>query len=172
MATDRRGVLKTLTYVIGGLIGAVVAVPALGYVLFPARRKTVEGGADPIPVADLDEIPSERPIRVPVVAPAQRDAWSNVRNVPLGAVWLRRTGEKSVLALTATCPHLGCSVDFDPADGDFHCPCHTSAFDRDGNRKSGPAKRGMDPLDTVIEGGRVAVKFVRYKPDTAKREKA
>lgn len=52
--------------------------------------------------------------------------------------------DKDPLALSARCPHLGCTVAYDARDGLFRCPCHGSVFDPLGRRISGPAERGMD----------------------------
>jgi Rieske Fe-S protein len=49
---------------------------------------------------------------------------------------------------SATCPHLGCVVHFNPMENSFDCPCHGSRFDaRDGARLNGPADRGLAPAD-------------------------
>ena len=62
------------------------------------------------------------------------------------------------------CPHLGCSVNVAPeASAGFACPCHTSAFEKDGKRKSGPSPRDLDALATRIEEGFVAVDFKRFR---------
>lgn len=168
---SRRGFLKTLNLIIGGAIGAAMAVPVLGYVLFPVKRRTVQAADEPVPVANLDEIPRDKPIRVAVVAPEQRDAWSTVKNVTLGSCWLRRTADDKVVAFTATCPHLGCSIELEDDGKAFHCPCHHSGFDLDGKHVKGPALRGMDELETKLDGTRVFVRFARFKPNTAGREK-
>ena len=70
-----------------------------------------------------------------------------------------------VTAFSAVCPHLGCSVNVASEGGalGFACPCHTSAFGPDGNRKSGPTPRDMDVLATRVEGGFVAVDFRRFR---------
>lgn len=153
------------------MIGAVLAVPAVRFVLFPARRKIVDGPDAMVPVALADSV-TEKPLRVEVAVAEQRDAWSKAQEVRLGAAWLVRDGAQ-IRAFSTTCPHLGCSVDYDPTADAFRCPCHTSAFDRDGNRVSGPAKRGMDPLETRIDAdGRVSVRFRRFRLDTSEREEA
>jgi Rieske Fe-S protein len=171
--TPRRGFLKAATALIGGAIGAVLAVPIVRYVLFPAGRKVVAGADDPVPVADLGAIkPGAPPLRVQIRIPEQRDAWSRQKDVPLGAAWVSRTPDGGVRALSATCPHLGCAIDFDAQAGEFRCPCHTSAFAADGKRLSGPSKRDMDPLETTVDEGRVLVRFQRFKLDVADREKA
>jgi menaquinol-cytochrome c reductase iron-sulfur subunit len=171
--TPRRGFLKTATVFLGGAIGAVLAVPIVRYVIFPVGRKIVVAGDVPVPVVDETAVkPGAPPLRVQIRAPEQHDAWSKVTDVPLGAAWLSRGEDGKVRALSATCPHLGCAVDFDPQAGHFRCPCHTSAFGADGKRISGPAKRDMDPLDCSVAEGKVLVRFERFKQDVAEREKA
>src|SRR5688500_14781531 len=102
---SRRSFLKAVNLAIGGVIAAVLAVPAVRFFLFPARRKIVEGPTDFLPVAASQSV-TARPLRVEIVAPAQRDAWSRVENVRLGAAWLVRDGGGGIRAFTTTCPHL------------------------------------------------------------------
>jgi Rieske Fe-S protein len=108
----------------------------------------------------LDQLRENEPKRVAIVSD-RRDAWNYEKGVELGSVWLVKRGDK-VLALSAVCPHLGCSVNATAA-GTFACPCHTSAFDGDGKRKSGPSPRDMDSLSTKIEDGFVTVDFRRFR---------
>jgi cytochrome b6-f complex iron-sulfur subunit len=49
-------------------------------------------------------------------------------------------------ALSAKCPHLGCTVNFDAVSGRFKCPCHGSVFAASGKWISGPAQRNLQPL--------------------------
>src|SRR6266568_5260074 len=154
----RRGFLKLVTIALGGMVGAVLAVPAIRFVIFPTRRKIVNGPEAMVAVALAEEV-TEKPLRVEVTISQQRDAWAKIDNVKLGAAWLVRSGGQ-IRAFTTTCPHLGCSVDYDPQADAFRCPCHRSAFDKAGNRVSGPAKRGLDPLESEVDAdGRVAVRF-------------
>ncbi len=170
--TDRRGFLKVLNLALGSLVGAVMAVPFVRYLFFPVRRRTVAGPSDPVPIAQAEDV-TRVPLRVDIVVPEQRDAWSKVENVRLGAAWVFRDDAGTIQAFTTTCPHLGCAVDYDKGADKFRCPCHTSQFDRDGTRISGPTKRGLDPLPTSVdEEGSVRVRFVRFKPDVPDREEA
>ncbi|MDA3037997.1 MAG: Rieske 2Fe-2S domain-containing protein [Actinomycetota bacterium] len=49
-----------------------------------------------------------------------------------------------VVALYQTCPHLGCRVPECKTSQWFECPCHGSQYNRVGEKKGGPAPRGMD----------------------------
>lgn len=49
-----------------------------------------------------------------------------------------------VVALYQTCPHLGCRVPECGTSQWFECPCHGSQYNRVGEKKGGPAPRGMD----------------------------
>lgn len=49
-----------------------------------------------------------------------------------------------VTALFQTCPHLGCRVPECATSQWFECPCHGSQYNRVGEKKGGPAPRGLD----------------------------
>ena len=48
------------------------------------------------------------------------------------------------VALYQKCPHLGCRVPQCDTSQWFECPCHGSQYNRVGEKKGGPAPRGMD----------------------------
>ncbi len=52
--------------------------------------------------------------------------------------------DAGVVALYQTCPHLGCRVPECGTSQWFECPCHGSQYNRVGEKKGGPAPRGMD----------------------------
>jgi Rieske Fe-S protein len=43
-----------------------------------------------------------------------------------------------VVALSNTCPHLGCKVHWEIRNQRFFCPCHQGVFDSDGVATAGP----------------------------------
>jgi cytochrome b6-f complex iron-sulfur subunit len=57
--------------------------------------------------------------------------------------------EKGYVALYQKCPHLGCRVPFCDSSQWFECPCHGSKYNHVGEKRGGPAPRGMDrfPID-------------------------
>ena len=51
--------------------------------------------------------------------------------------------EEGFYALSAVCSHLGCLSAWKPDSGVIACPCHGSAFRRDGTIIAGPAPRPL-----------------------------
>jgi Rieske Fe-S protein len=165
---QRRSILKGAVSALGAALGAVVAAPILALVGHPLRRRAGPA-VEPLPVGKLAQLPDGEPVRAQVIAPVQRDAWTRFEKVALGAVWLIRRGDR-VDALSTTCPHAGCFVDWEPAKRHFACPCHGSAFGLDGKCTGGPSPRGMDTLETVARDGEVLVKFQRFRQATPDKE--
>jgi cytochrome b6-f complex iron-sulfur subunit/menaquinol-cytochrome c reductase iron-sulfur subunit len=166
----RRGALKHLLVVGGAAVGCIVAAPAAVFVAAPARATGGSGGQRDqrwVKTVRLDALTDGEPKKVSIVDD-ERDAWTIQRGVDLGSVWLVRRGA-DVVALSAVCPHLGCTVGSLP-DGSFVCPCHDSTFTATGDAVSGPSPRGMDPLATKIEDGVVLVDFKRFRTGTRDRE--
>jgi cytochrome b6-f complex iron-sulfur subunit len=56
------------------------------------------------------------------------------------------------VALWQTCPHLGCRVPECQTSQWFECPCHGSQYNRVGEKKGGPAPRGMDRFAMEASG--------------------
>ncbi|NDH97889.1 MAG: hypothetical protein EBZ17_10640, partial [Actinobacteria bacterium] len=48
------------------------------------------------------------------------------------------------------CPHLGCRVPECVTSQWFECPCHGSQYNRVGEKRGGPAPRGMDRFATSV----------------------
>jgi cytochrome b6-f complex iron-sulfur subunit len=72
--------------------------------------------------------------------------------------------DRSVMALYRKCPHLGCQI---PPLCDkshwFECLCHGSKYTILGEKRDGPAPRGMDHFPVSLNGSKV------YVVDTGKK---
>src|SRR5207249_1213889 len=137
-----------------GLIGTVLGlVPfGAGMVVFldPLRRKSSLN--DAVRVASIEALPADGiPRKFPVLA-TRVDAWNKFPQVPVGAVYLRRTGDKTVKALNVICPHAGGFVDYVADCNCFICPLHNSKFALDGriSDPKSPAPRAMDALEVDL----------------------
>jgi cytochrome b6-f complex iron-sulfur subunit len=58
--------------------------------------------------------------------------------------------QSGIVALYQKCPHLGCRVPQCVSSQWFECPCHGSQYNRVGEKKGGPAPRGMDRFAFVV----------------------
>jgi cytochrome b6-f complex iron-sulfur subunit len=65
--------------------------------------------------------------------------------------------EAGIVALYQKCPHLGCRVPECVSSQWFECPCHGSQYNRVGEKKGGPAPRGMDRFPVTITADGSAV---------------
>jgi menaquinol-cytochrome c reductase iron-sulfur subunit len=167
----RRGFLaKFVAVACGGIAGFVPAAAGVWSFLDPLGRRAA--AARFIPVAELGAIPADGvPRRFPVIAD-RKDAWTGYAAEPIGAVWLRREqGSDTVQALTAKCPHAGCSVEMGPGGGCFRCPCHNSEFTFDGGIVApSPSPRPMDSLECEVgKDGKVAVKWEDFLAGVAQK---
>jgi menaquinol-cytochrome c reductase iron-sulfur subunit len=163
-ADPRRGFLaKVLAIACGGIATLTPLAAGLWAFFHPLGRRSAM--ARFVPVANLSAIPADGvPRRFPVVTD-RMDAWTGYAAEPVGAVWLRReAGSDVVQALSATCPHAGCSVEMAAGGTCFRCPCHNSEFTFGGGIvHPSPSPRPMDPLDCRVEdGGAVAVKWQMF----------
>ena len=61
--------------------------------------------------------------------------------------------EAGVVALYQKCPHLGCRVPECKSSQWFECQCHGSQYNRVGEKKGGPAPRGMDRFAVSVTNG-------------------
>lgn len=168
----RRGALTILATLAAGALATLAPVgAALALVCDPLRRRgAAQAGDGYSPVAPLEALPPDGVPRVFPVIRAPVDAWNRHEPQPIGSVYLRRTSDDSpVTALSATCPHAGCFVNFVRSQEEFVCPCHASAFEPDGARidpRTCPSPRGLDTLEVAVREGQIWVKYERFRPAT------
>jgi cytochrome b6-f complex iron-sulfur subunit len=61
--------------------------------------------------------------------------------------------QAGLVALYQKCPHLGCRVPECTSSQWFECPCHGSQYNQVGEKKGGPAPRGMDRFAMEVTAG-------------------
>lgn len=160
--SGRRTVLKWISSVLATGVASIVGVPAVTSTIGSLRRQ-VTPQAKFRRVARLADLPADRPVMIPVIGDVQ-DAWTLHPNESIGRVWLMRgelddadLARTPVRALSAVCPHLGCTVQMAADSTHFACPCHKADFAFDGQRRVDPqasrpnaSPRSMDPLQIQI----------------------
>ena len=161
---ERRGFIKFLCIVIGGIVSAVPFGAGIWAYINPLTREKGVDGDGFLKITSLDAIPDDgTPAKFSVIADKE-DAWNKFKNISVGAIYLRKEAGK-VKALHTVCPHLGCFIDYRSTKSDFFCPCHNSNFKLDGSIVSGVSPRPMDPLEIEIRNKvEVWVKFQNFQP--------
>lgn len=136
---DRRHLLRIAGgAAAGATLGAAVAEPA--------------AASSRMPVVALDDLRPLEPVQFdyPEGAPAVL--------IDLGRPVEGGVGpNRSILAVSTLCQHMGCPVNFDPASLEFVCHCHGSryALERGGMAVEGAATRGLPRIALVIEKGQI-----------------
>ena len=80
-----------------------------------------------------------------------------VKHVESGRFYISHLEDGTLLAMWHRCTHLGCTVPWNESEGDFHCPCHSSIYNRKGEVISGPAPRPLDTFQIEIVDDEVIV---------------
>jgi cytochrome b6-f complex iron-sulfur subunit len=85
------------------------------------------------------------------------EALSNARAAYASAPGVLEGMEAGYVALYQKCPHLGCRVPECTTSQWFECPCHGSQYNQAGEKKGGPAPRGMDRFPLALQGSTLVV---------------
>jgi cytochrome b6-f complex iron-sulfur subunit len=67
------------------------------------------------------------------------------------------TADGTYRAVSATCTHLGCTVQYRSDMHQVWCACHNGIYDTNGRNVSGPPPRPLDAFDVHIRGDEVVV---------------
>jgi len=121
---NRRDFLSRLIKWSAALICAVLVYPLLRFLGFTIKPK---------------------PRYVKVAAPLSVSGFHAERDFILFA------GNDAPRAISRTCTHLGCRVNFLEDKQIIECPCHQSRFTPEGTLISGPAKRDLPSFAVEIQ---------------------
>ena len=156
----RRRFLKWLIRVGYGAFAVAFLLPALALRTLKSEAKSVVSG-DILVYATGDQAGS--PISIDELAPGSAvqafpEGKSDNQNTLIQLVHLPDAAEPALVAYSAICTHLGCSVLAQlNKEGNIVCPCHGSVFDP-ANRAAvvnGPAGRPLPglPISVEADGG-------------------
>ena len=138
-----RGILGMMVVAISGFGAAVHRLP----VADPDERLRLQDQRwAPSPTSRRSPTPSS-----PSTTPRAGSTSTRTRPIDVpgqGQEGLRRRlligMEQGWVALYQKCVHLGCRVPWCQSSQWFECPCHGSKYNRVGEKKGGPAPRGLD----------------------------
>jgi Rieske Fe-S protein len=138
-AHTRRAFLFKLSLALNAAVGAVLAVPLVGYLLGPAIKKSTPTGAW-ISLGPLTDFPIGETRLADFCSPVASLTDGETAKV---ACWVRRISEQKFQVFAINCAHLGCPVRWFAQSKLFLCPCHGGAYYEDGSRASGPPERAL-----------------------------
>src|SRR6516164_4681187 len=151
---SRRGVLTKLGILFNGLVGAVLAIPAVGFILSAVTRGRGGGFRSWVTLGSASQFPEGETrlatFRHPYVGPTDGKTADT-------ACWVRHIEADKFQVFAVNCAHLGCPVRWFPQSGLFLCPCHGGAYYRDGARAAGPPERGLFTYPYKVENGVVSI---------------
>jgi menaquinol-cytochrome c reductase iron-sulfur subunit len=143
---SRRNFLAIATGAIGGLIGIIMAIPAVAYIVGPAlQRRTSENWVRLGPTSKVE-------LGVPTLFKTivESQAGWIVSEEELSIYVITEDG-RDFIALSNICTHLGCRVRWITDQGQYFCPCHNATFDKAGLVISGPPPKPLDRYETKVE---------------------
>lgn len=136
---DRRSFLKVLLS--GGLAGfaAITIYPILSF-LNPPKQTEVE--VNSVVVGKVDDI---------------KPGDSKIIRFGNKPVIIIRTDDNNFRALSATCTHLDCTVQYKKDENIIWCACHNGKYDLYGKNVSGPPPRPLDKFNVAIKNDELIV---------------
>jgi Rieske Fe-S protein len=152
-AHSRRSFLFKLSLLLNGAVGAVLAVPLLGYLLGPATRKSSAVGSW-VGLGHVSQFPIGETRLVDFQSPVTSLDDGETAKV---ACWVRRISAEQFQVFAINCAHLGCPVRWFSESKLFMCPCHGGAYYEDGSRASGPPERGLFEYKYKLAGDSLVI---------------
>jgi Rieske Fe-S protein len=168
--------LEFSTLGLGGVIGGIVTLPAVGFAVLPAFTRDETHEVDLGPLENFPE--NQFVIATFLTNPEEGE-------VSRRTAYIRNNGSSggrpSFTIVSNRCVHLGCPtqvagvpneddateiesdgavrVRLTPTIGGagFNCPCHGGAYDPEGNRTAGPPVRALDRYAFKITNGRLVL---------------
>lgn len=153
--------LTKATIGIGGLMGAMIAVPVAGMALAPAVKSRTFTS---VFLGYVDEFSEGKFIKA-VLDPGRGTPDGYVRK---RVAYIRKNAkgyndtfapntpdgrsQNEFTVISNRCAHLGCPVE--ESGGTFVCPCHGGAYDTNGDRTAGPPVRPLDRYEWEVRPGK------------------
>lgn len=165
---DRRDFLqKAACVALGGAVTLVPAGVGITVVMSPLFEET--SGGVKVRLTSADALPAGGEPQLFRVVAERKDGWTRHPLTGIGSVFVQRLTEglasEDFRVFNASCPHLGCAVEFLSGDGNFSCPCHSSTFAQTGEvlNPDSPSPRGLDSLEVEVRDGELWVVYLNFK---------
>jgi menaquinol-cytochrome c reductase iron-sulfur subunit len=152
----RRRFMTGTTHVAGAVAASAFLLPALGFALGPVFEQHKEPWQD---IGSIDEFTGD------TYTPKTIQVSDGIGEAGRGTAYVRKYNPQvdsqpldeynHLIAISSSCMHLGCPVQYVPAAERFICPCHGGVYNVEGKVAGGPPVRPLDRYYTRIRGNRV-----------------
>jgi menaquinol-cytochrome c reductase iron-sulfur subunit len=152
----RRAMFSGGAMAAGGIAGAAIILPAIGFALGPVFEQEESRWQDVGAPTDF-----RRDSYLPRTVTLQFGSG----DAGLSTVYIRRGNPAAFprerrdefIAISTRCAHAGCPVRWVNAAKRFVCPCHGGVYDFEGKVTGGPPVRPLDRFVTRVRGGQVQI---------------
>lgn len=152
---SRNDFVKFAVGAVGTIIGAVVGLPAIGYLVSPALRiQKSDAWVDLGPMESYE-------IGKPTLYTFTRstvNGWE--KTVNSYGVYIVHKNDNDVVVFSNTCTHLSCRVTWHEDVQEYVCPCHDGRFDPSGEVINTVPPRPLDRYETKVEDGNLSIRVV------------
>jgi cytochrome b6-f complex iron-sulfur subunit len=151
-----RGIVGLMVVSISGFGASLIAF------LWPGVSAGFGAKINAGPVSDIQKVlATKQPFYNPVgrfyINPYPTDPGTLAKAKKTYSPALLNGMQAGYVALYQRCVHLGCRVPWCVSSQWFECPCHGSKYNRVGEKKGGPAPRGLDRFAVSVSGGNITV---------------
>ncbi len=151
---SRKGFVNVVIASVGGLMGALIAIPAVAYLISPATRiKQKESwiSAGPLENYTIGEPGLFNFTQTTI------NGWE--KTVNSFGVYVMRFSEEEQKVFSNICTHLSCRVKWSEVERVYLCPCHDAAFNEEGEVVAGPPPRELWEYESKLEDGVIYFHF-------------
>ncbi len=150
---SRRSFVTGVVSILGGIIAAIVGLPAIGYLISPALKR--ESADEWVPLGLVEDLPEGEPTLFSFTRTKQV-GWERTANSY--GVYVMRMANGELDVFSNVCTHLSCRVSWKDDVQEYVCPCHDGRFDKDGSVVDGPPPRPLDRYEyRMEEDGRLSI---------------
>lgn len=153
-SVNRRDFVKVVLAFLGTVMGAVVGLPAIGYLISPATKTNNQDSW--IPAGPLEKYEQGVP-KLFSFTRTQVNGWE--KTVNSYGVYVVKKSEDQATVYSNMCTHLSCRVTYRDDVREYVCPCHDGRFNEQGNVASGPPPEPLYQFETKVEDGTLFIHF-------------
>lgn len=150
---SRRDFLGLSILIMGGIIGVGFLIPAITYIIGPARKRAES--EEWIRLGSTSKVEVGNPTLFKTTIEKQTGWIVNEEEI---AVYILTDNGRDYIAMSNICTHLGCRVRWISDQEKFFCPCHNAIFDEQGIVVSGPPPEPLERYEVKVEEDQIYIK--------------